>query len=554
MQTARRLYVYLIAGVSLGVLVAGLSMLLGVLFERLGIDAGAFNGQTTGERLTLATALVAVSLPVWLIHWFLAERSVRPDQTNAAVERTSSVRGLYIALALGALLGVAASGVGTVIQDAVPRIAGFDRFTGSDIAGALARAVVAGVAWLYHVYIRSRDWARGPMTGGGAWLPRVYLYVAAFAGLFFLLTGIAGLVETAWPSTANPVLLPDDPGGRAYAVGGHSAQILIGGIVWLGHVTYAGRLVRDAGWRGDSERPARLRQAYFVAVVIASVAGTLAELSSSAERAITGLTGVSPIGLADVGAPLLAAIPFALTAWFHAGRIREEADDSGSAQRVETAGRLGLYPVALVGLAFGAFGLARLLGEAIEGLFARSPSFGDAWLSHAVADSLPMAVLGIGTWLWAWRGVAARVASDPTGEASSTIRRATLLIALAGTVLAGIGGAAVVLYRLFGGLFGIRQSGDAIAELSMPLATLVVAAGVAAYHGIALRRDQAVARGAAEGGEAAVTAAAAEGGAAVWLRLTAPADGDLQATVAGLRARLPEGYELEVTDPPTRGD
>jgi hypothetical protein len=549
MQTARRLYVYLIAGVSMGVLVAGLSMLLGVLLERLGFDAGAFSGQTTGERLTLATALVAVSLPVWLIHWFLAERSVRPDQTHAAVERTSSVRGLYFAIALGALLGVAASGIGTVIQDAVPRVGGFDRFTGADIAGSLARAVVAGLAWLYHVYVRSRDWARGPMTGGGAWLPRAYLYLAAFAGLFFLLTGIAGLVETAWASTSDQLVE-----GRAYSIGGELAQILVGGVVWLGHITYAGRLARDTGWRGDSERPARLRQAYFVAVVGASVAGTLAELSRSAEHAIGWLTGIAPVGLADVGAPLIGAVPFALTAWFHAGRTREEAASSGSAQRVETAGRLGLYPVALVGLAFGAVGVARFLGAVIDGLFARSPSFGQDWAGHAVADALPIAILGIVTWLWAWRGVAARVASDPTGEAASTIRRATLLIALAGSVLAGIGGAAVVLYRLFGGLFGIRQSGDAIAELSMPIATLVVAASVAAYHGMTLRRDLAVARSAAQIDAAAVVPAAAESGAAVWLRLTVPADGDVEATVAELRARLPAGYELEATGPPAPGD
>lgn len=97
-------------------LVAGLSMLLGVLLERLGLPATERFGESTGERLTLATALVATALPVWGIHWFVAERSVRPDQTHAAVERTSSVRGLYFAVALAVLLGVAASGIGTVIM------------------------------------------------------------------------------------------------------------------------------------------------------------------------------------------------------------------------------------------------------------------------------------------------------------------------------------------------------------------------------------------------------------------------------------------------------
>jgi len=520
-------------------------MLLGVLLERMGLPATERFGETTGERLTLATALVATALPVWGIHWFVAERSVRPDQTHAAVERTSSIRGLYFAVSLAALLGVAASGVGTVIAVAVPRLAGLSEGTDPGIADAVAQAVVAGVAWLYHVWLRSRDWARGPMTGGGAWLPRAYLYVAAFVGLMFVLTGLAALVDTGWRWIADPSL-PGSSVGRAYDLGNALAQILVGGVVWLGHVTWAGRLVRDTGWRGDSERPARLRQAYFAGAVVAGVAGTITELSSSAESALRSLTGTAPLQLSDVGPPLVAAVPFAVVAWSHAGRIREEAAGSGSARRVETGGRLGLYPVALVGLAFGAVGIARLLGATIDGLFARLPAFDDAWAAHAVADTLPIAVLGIATWLWAWRRVAARAETDSVGEASSTIRRATLLIALAGSVLAGIGGAALVLYRLFGGLFGIEQSGDAISELSMPISTLVVAGVVAAYHGLTLRRDLAVRAETAAAEPAAIPSRPA---GVVVLRLTIPPDGDAAAAVKALRAHLPPGHELDEAPP-----
>jgi len=424
-------------------------------------------------------------------------------------------------------------------------MAGVSQATDPGIAEAVAQAVIAGVAWLYHVWLRSRDWARGPMTGGGAWLPRAYLYVAAFVGLMFLLTGFAALVETAWRSVAEPSLRPGLE-GWAYDVGNALAQIIVGGVVWLGHVTWAGRLVRDAGWRGDSERPARLRQAYFAAVVVAGVAGTITELSSSAESAIRWLTGTASVQLVDVGPPLVAAVPFAIVAWLHAGRIRQEAAGFGSALRVETGARLGLYPVALVGLAFGGVGIARLLGASIDGLFARSPEFGDAWAAHAAADTLPIAVLGVATWLWAWRRVAGRVETDSVREASSTIRRATLLIALAGSVLAGIGAAALVLYRLFGGLFGIQQSGDAIAELAMPIATLLVAAAVAAYHGLTLRRDLAVR---VETAPAEPPSVPSRPAAAVALSLTVPPGGDAAAAVKALRAHLPPGYELDEAPP-----
>ncbi len=128
MQTARRLYVYLLSGISLGALVIGVTMLLTVLFEALGLgNTGevVFGGEdATRQQLTLASAVTAVSLPVWLIHWLVAERSVRPDRPTASIERTSDVRGLYFALAMGALLLAMATGVASMLEAIVLRMAG----------------------------------------------------------------------------------------------------------------------------------------------------------------------------------------------------------------------------------------------------------------------------------------------------------------------------------------------------------------------------------------------------------------------------------------------
>jgi hypothetical protein len=197
MQTARRLYVYLISGIGMGMLVAGLTMLLSVLLDRLGLRESVLGGEgdVMGQQLTLASALIVVGLPVWLMHWLAAERSVGPDRPGAALERTSDVRGLYFALALGILLAVAAAGVTSVIQAIADELTGGSELGFPSIADGLALALVAGSAWGYHLAIRTRDWGRGPMTGGGAWLPRAYLYVAMFFGLLALLTGIGDLID-----------------------------------------------------------------------------------------------------------------------------------------------------------------------------------------------------------------------------------------------------------------------------------------------------------------------------------------------------------------------
>jgi hypothetical protein len=118
MQTARRLYLYLLAGIGLGVLVSGISLLLTTLFQAIGLGGGdPFAGeQAVRERLTRATAMSAVALPVWLIHWFLAERGVRPGHPDADVERSSAVRGLYFALVLGALLVAMFVSAGSLVE------------------------------------------------------------------------------------------------------------------------------------------------------------------------------------------------------------------------------------------------------------------------------------------------------------------------------------------------------------------------------------------------------------------------------------------------------
>ncbi|HEX5038703.1 MAG TPA: DUF5671 domain-containing protein [Candidatus Limnocylindria bacterium] len=553
MQTARRLYVYLISGIGLGLLVAGLAMMLSVLLDRLGLRGTVIGGEgdVIGQQLTLAAALVAVGLPVWLIHWVAAERSVRPERPGAAIERTSDVRGLYFALALGILLAVAASGVSSVVQGVADELIGGSDFGFPGIADGLAIAIVAGAAWIYHLAIRTRDWARGPMTGGGAWLPRTYVYVATFFGLVALLTGIGELIGVLGRVALGATPEFVDPSAERwweYPLTSAVSAIVVGGAVWLGHAWYAGRLIRDPGWRGESERPARLRMAFFVAVILATATGTLYHLGEGAGSAISSAAGASLTSEGPVAAillPILAAVPFAIAWWLHLGSMRAEALASGDEERIDTEARLELYPMALVGLAFAATGAAWLIGVLVDVVFGGRVLSGSEFVRDQVARYAPFAVLGIVLWIWAWGRISARVATDPVGEAASTTRRATLLVVLAVSVIAGVIAAAIVLYRLFGSLFGVEQGGDAIAELSLPIGVLLVGSAIAAYHGTQLRRDQALRSAAAPPEPAAPEIRMVE------LRLSGPADGDLAAVVAGMRAQLPPGFELEGAPPPT---
>ncbi len=559
MQTARRLYIYAMTGIGLGVLVFGLSTLLTVLFERLGLapaDGPNFGGaDATGQQLTLAFAVVTVSLPLWLIHWFVAERGIRPGRPTAEVERNSVVRGLYFAITLSLLLVAAATALSGLLQTTLLTVTGGDTAFRSPAAD-LAMFIVAGAAWAYHVALRSRDWAIGPIEGAAAFLPRTYLYTAAFAGLLALTLGIDGLIELVGRIAIDepPEFIGDSVGPWwAYSLASALSQVVVGGALWLGHSLYAERLRADPGWRGRSERPAKVRLAYFVAVITASVIAVAFFLGMGGRAILGSLLGVSDateLGQQDglVVLPILSAIPFAIAWVMHVRQMHEESATFDSGDRLRTADRLALHAPALVGLAYASIGVAWLLALLIDfAALGGTVLTGDEW-RRELAQFLPLAVVGATIWLWSWTAIRARYARSPIEEAASTTRRTTLLLALAGGVLAGIASTGVILYRLFGSIFGIEAPANMLSELSLAIGSVIVATAVAVYHGLALRRDQALRAGTAP--PVAESEPEAEIPAGVVLRLLGPHGSNADAALAVLRERLPEGYVLEVVPPP----
>ena len=546
MQTARRLYLYLLAGIGLGVLVSGASLLLTTLLQAVGLGGGqVFAGeQAVRERLTLATAMSAVALPVWLIHWFLAERGVRLGRPDADVERSSAMRGLYFALVLGGLLIAMFTSASALVEYVVLAIAGSEpEFR--DPAGDLGLLIVAASAWGYHLGVRIRDWRNGGISGAGAWLPRAYLYLATFAGLVFLLFGVAdllGLVSRLVVGAPDPVF---ESGQEwwSYPLATALSRISIGGAAWIGHWWYANRLWADVSERGTIERPASLRFVYFVAVLIVAAAASIGFLGQGLSGVLDAAFGTLNAGsrmIAELIAALLAATLFALAWWIHAGWLRAAAAEPGGPD--SAAGeRLVAYPTAIVGLAFGAVGIGRLLGQLIEALFGGGQVvIGGELARDIVADFVPFALLGIGVWLWQWSRVTRARRIDPAGEGASTVRRAALLLVLAAAVLAGVAALGTILYQLFGALFGIDAQGDS----GVPLGALITAVAVAAYHGQLLRHDAAL--------RESVPAISGEPPPAdrpeLALRLVAPRGTDpaeLARIRTALEADLPDGYRLD---------
>jgi len=561
MASVRRLYLYAMSGITLAVLATGLQILLDILLNQAGIGRGELlSGFVDADRqqLSVAAALVGVGLPVWAIHWFLVGRALRPGRDGAEAERGSPIRAFYLALVLAvaafsvaaALRDLLASVLHIVINVQVPEWYGS---VGNDPSGAAALLAIGGLVWAYHATVRRADVTVGPLFGAAAWWPRVYLYGASLVGLVIAAEAVGTLISIATtPSLfVNNVgdLPPED--ARLVQLVDKGAELVAWGTFWVLHWWLAARSMADTGWRGPSERQARLRLAYLVGAIVIAAARAVQLTGAGLGAGIPLLLGardaVGASGRGDLAqailVPLASAVPWGLAWWFHHRRMRAEAAGPvPGAAGAATAARLDLHGVSTVGLAFGAVGLGWLVGLAIDVVFGGDRTIGDAW-KFEVGTYLPFALLGFTLWAWTWTRLRIRRAADPAAEARSTTRRVALLIVFGAALVTSIGSLALVLYRLFATALGVLLPGNSVSELSTPIGALATAVVVAVYHGLTVRTDTAIAKAAVDAGVPDAPGAAP--GVSRILVLRGPASGDPTAVIAALRDALPPGFDLD---------
>jgi hypothetical protein len=543
MQAVRRLYLYVMSGITLAVISYGLVLLLRVVFDGLFPDPPYGDGDSARQQLSQAIAMLGVGVPVWAVHWWLVQRSLRPDHPERDAERGSGARAVYITFVLFASLVAWVIGGIQVLQWAAAsamRVPS-DSYYADPLGGATLGAV-GFIVWLYHGLVRRRDLAAGPVDGTAASVPRLYLYGVAIGALWAVLMALETAIFALLP------LYPDssDVSRLPYLVG----LAINGGawaLVWFGHWTYANRLAREDGWRGSEERVSRTRLVAFLVVIIAAAAMTLSRVASAIGAALDPLLPDPPNYIADpaylpdpaaaILAPLLIAVPWAIVWFAHTRALRREPAATDPLRALHQA-RLVSHGVAAMALAMGAIGAGWVVGFVIDLLFGGQRATGPDASTYELGQWLPATLVGLGAWWWFWRAVRARRRSEPVDEANSTIRRSFLFVTLGVALVAAIAASALILYRLVGVLLDAGIGGNLASELSTPLGTLIVAGAVLAYHGLALRADQKLAK--PDVPDEPVGTAALERRALV---LVGPA-ADLDAALAAARAALPAGVEI----------
>ncbi len=561
----RRLYLYTVCGISLSAFAAGAAALLIAAFRELARGSILVGGGISREQLSLAIALISVSGPVWALHWWLARRGLRADGPHGDEERASAVRAWYSALVQAVSLAFTLTALTGLLTTAFMRAVGL---VGDESwYEALAVALIAAPVWAISARGRWAEIRATRMSGSAAWAIRLYRYGAAFAGLSMLAFGAAGLVSTLLSAIVGSSAFGVGDRWEREAAAAQLAAMVVGLAAWSLHWRDATQAVRDAALIGEDERRASLRAVYFGAVLLVmsgfaalSVADALADLA----RWVAAIKGDgAPALLEQVVGPLLSAVPLAVAGAWHARRASSEAARLGAAEVLDTR-RAELLLVSLTGLAFLAAGGLRLVELALVrvGLGASPALVPESASLGQLAWYLAQLAVGAALWLPTWAGVLSLRARSPGLERAAPMARAHLFLLVGASIVAAVPSASIALYRLLDTLLGARPEDPLAVELAFPVATLLVAVSIGAYHGWLLVGDirASAARAqptAAPPSEVDVPSAAdafhgrpaapPAGPAPVVLELVvrAPPGSDPAALVAELRRHIPPDATLE---------
>lgn len=585
MGVARRLYLYAVSSFSLLVLAAGLynlvALVLGEAADALGSSFLGGGADVGREQVSLAIALVIVGAPLFAIHWSLVGRGWRGDDASGREDRHSSIRAFHMALVATVALAFAAVAASQVLDKAFGTVFGVDDAYGPRISDSLATIVVAIPIWAYHQWRRGLDLRHDLITEAPAWLTRLHRYAWVFAGLMLLVFGTSQVLQTLASQFVDRQDFGTDGDAWLGSLAASLSWIVVGSVVFWLHAMDARRTIRDAAIIGEDDRASVLRAAYFGGVILVclgfvavSVASALAELG---RFGVGAGDAQGPGDLVELAlGPMLVAIPFAIAGWLHWGAQRREAAGRSPAA-LAGAERLGLHLTALAGITFLAVGSAQLLGRLFE--VALGGATVDEFFRYELAWFVAQVMVGAVLWIPAWTAILRRRAAAPTVERRAAASRAYLYLVVGAAVIAAVPSAAFVLFRVIDRILGGSGS-DLSSELAIPVAVLIVASVIAAYHGrlvVAdlrftatetardatnqrIAADQAsetvVAGGAAGGGgpavvadgggladEAVVADIAATGNRTLTLR--AAAGTDLDVVLARIRTDLPPGVTLE---------
>lgn len=477
MKTIRRLYFYVVAFISIEVVLWGMIGLLRSILNPQDVSDNASN-------LAQALALILVGVPIFLIHWGWSQRASARD----AEENSASIRAIFL---YGILLG-------TLIPVVQNLLALINRAFLSTANLYTYRAVVGGTqSWLdnliailinlliaaYFWNVLKSNWKSLTETENFVEIRRLYRFVWVVYGLFITAYGAQQALTYIFTLPSNVL----GQIGREIAVNA-TALLVIGTPIWV----FSWRIVQDAlADSAEKESYLRLGILYLLAlggVIVSLVAG--GNLIYMILMQILGEGKDLAEFFQKIGGPISVGVPFGVI-WAYYGKwLSQQFAFDENAPRRAGKQRLFSYILSLLGLGATVFGMISLFSVMIDLMLGES-YLSESGFQEPLSGALATLVVGLPLWLMTWRTVQTQAleTSDAGDHARrSVIRKSYLYFVLFVAVIGGMIAAGTLVFNLINTALGSSLSGvlkDVLNEF-LQLGVFVV---LLLYHLFALRKD-----------------------------------------------------------------
>jgi hypothetical protein len=474
--TIRRLYRYLVAFISLEVVLWGL-----IELARSTVSSEIIGG--SASQLARSLSLLLVGTPIFLLHWIPIQRSAAKDEQ----ERSSLLRALFLYAALLAtwfpivqnVLALLARGwlllFGLPLRHA---IVGASQSWIDNLIAMLMNGLIAG----YIFIVTRRNWDPSPTGQAFATLRRIYRYTWMLYGLAMLVGGLNQILQ--YLLSSGDIIGSSPEIQLANGLG----LLLVGLPVWLISWIFVQRALEN-----PAEQNSLLRQIILYVLKLIGMGGVLIASGVILHNIVAPLLGpgfVFRVFLDDTRIAFSSLLSLA-GLWVYFGIILKR----DLTVLTETQARTGLrriyyYLLALIGLVSVWVGLHMLLSYLID-VSLPILTGESGLLGERLSAALSTLLVGLPLWMINWSSMAKETAHD--GDAGDHARRSLVrktylyLILFAGVIGVMITAGGLV-FELLKSVLGDPSSNLLRESLTM-LEMLLLFTLFLAYHWQVMRHD-----------------------------------------------------------------
>lgn len=477
MKSIRRLYFYLVAFISIEVVLWGLILLLRSIVDDK-VSGGA-------QELAQALALILVGMPFFLIHWLWAQRA----SARAEEEKTATLRAVFFyAILLSTLIPVVQNLLAFINRTflGVARLDTYRAFLGGSqtLSDNLIAILMNGIVAAYFWNVLRGEWATLPDKENFSDVRRLYRYIWMLYGLLMVVYGSQQILRFLFyvPGDVLGEL------GREMVVNG-AALLFVGTPVWY----YTWRVIQDS-LADPAEKGSTLRLGILYLLALGGVITVISTSYSVVHLILNILFGQDTTFrefVREIGGSLSIGIPLGIV-WSYFGHwLNRHIEAVGDTVRQAGMKRLYNYTLAFIGLVVSFIGVEILFGFLVDTITDSQP-LSLEYVRGPITSSLTSLIVGLPLWLALWRPMQAEALADnEMGDHArrSVIRKFYIYLALFASVIGGMATAVGLVYQLiFVLLEGVTGSTFVNNVLNLTQ-LLFLFAVVLIYHLNVLRRD-----------------------------------------------------------------